>query len=88
MDNVKRKKIIKTIRDAIVRAAAETEIVKAKTGRLAKRVGSKWEQSKPLQRKAQDNVRRATQEVLEFSKSVAQGVREGVRDIRKTSKSK
>ena len=86
MDNNKRKKVIRTVRDAIVAAAAEAEIVKEKTSRLAKRVEAKWQQSKPLQRKAEDNIRRGAQEFVDFGKSVARGVQEGVREVHKRSK--
>lgn len=83
MDNAKQRKVARVVRDAIVGAAAEVEVVKEKTNKLAKRVGEKWVESKPLQRKAHDRVRSTAQDVVDFSKSVTQGVQEGVREVRK-----
>jgi hypothetical protein len=85
MDESRREKVIKTVRDAIVAAAKDAEIVKEKTSNFAKRAEATWQQTKPLQRKAQENVRRVAQDVVDFGKSVAQGVTEGVKEVRERS---
>lgn len=82
MDDKQRKKVITKVRNSIIAAAREAEVLKIKTNRLAQRAGEKWEESKPLQEKAARNIREVAQEIIAFSKSVAQGVKEGVREVR------
>ena len=85
MDTSTREKVVQKVRAAIVAAAWDADVIRKKTSTLAKRAEMKWEASKPLQRKVQGDVRRAAHDVVEFGKSVAQGVKEGVREVRMKS---
>ncbi len=86
MNDKQRKKVVQAVRDSIIAAAREAGVAKGKAAGLAKKAGEKWQETKPHQQKAVRDVKDVARSILTFSKSVAQGVKEGVKEVSKKSK--
>ena len=86
MINTDHAKIIKAVRDAVIKTAKEAEMLKTQTVKLAKQAGQKWEASKPAQKKAKEEVMGAANTIMAFSKAVAQGVKEGIDEVKNKHK--
>ena len=83
MANDNSKKVAKTVRDAIVKIASEARSLQGRSGDIAKKFSREWKDSKPGRDKAQKDAKRIARQIVEFSRSVAEGVKDGIRDVRK-----
>ncbi len=78
--------VVKVTRDAVIRTAAGVRALQKKTAELAADAKKRWEESKPRQQRAKDQVRKAAQQVVDFGKDVGEGLKEGLADVRKGDK--
>lgn len=83
MTDTNNKKVVSAVRDSIINAAKEAQLIKQKTTDLAKKVEKGWVDSKPSRDKAATDIQKAAQSIVDFGKDVAQGVKEGMSEIQK-----
>ena len=73
--------VSKATRDAVVSTAAHVQMLKEKTTELAHKAGEKWEESKPRQQEAKNEIKKAAHKVVDFGKDVHKGFKEGVSEV-------
>lgn len=91
MSNNKTKKswnVSKATRDAVVGAAERVQILKERTTNLAQRAGEKWEESKPHRQKVEDELKKATEKIVDFGKEVQKGFKAGVAEVQNSNRKK
>ena len=84
-NNDSKKKVVSTVRDAIVRAAKEAALLKQQSMDMAGKVKKGWNDSEPQRSKAKSDIQKAGNSVVDFAKDVAQGVKEGIAEVKKSS---
>ena len=83
MDNNKKWDASDITRDAVVGAAHAVRTVQEKADELVHGVDEKWEESKPQQQKAKDELKKAKDRVIEFGQEVEKGFKEGIVEVQK-----
>ena len=80
------RKVTKATRDAVIAAAQRMQLLKLQTIALARKAGNKWEGSKPQQQKAKDAVKKAASRIVDFERSVREGLKQGLAEVKKGNK--
>lgn len=78
--------VTKATRDVIIGTAASMQTLKKKTNELAQMAEKKWQESKPNQQKAKDEIKKVATRVASFGKGVGKGIKEGIAQVQKEKK--